>query len=112
LKEKVVCGQARSDRGEQAGSKAAIPGAYHYGTEDQQERSLLHDQGVEEQLDQERHPDGQHGDAVPQEWRRVFYGKHLDRVPVENRGRVIPLRACSGSHSHLSLHPRHHFALL
>src|SRR5215216_4665954 len=109
-RKKVVCGQTRCERREQSWSKAAVPGADHYGAEDQQERSLLHDQRVEKQLDQERHPDGQHGNAVPQEQRRVLYGKHLDRVPVENRGTVNPQRAYSGSHSHLSLHLRYHFA--
>src|SRR5215203_4308998 len=75
--EKVVCGQACCDRREQSWSEAPVPGAYHNGAEDQQERGPLHDQGVEEQLDQERHPDGQDGNAVPQERRRVFYGEHL-----------------------------------
>src|SRR5215208_4888859 len=103
--EKVVCGQTSCERREQSWSEATVPGAYHYGAEDQQERSPLHDQGIEEQLDQERQPDGQHGNAVPQEWRSVFHGGQLDRVPVESRGRVIPLLACSGSHSHLSLRP-------
>jgi hypothetical protein len=40
----------------------------------------------------------------------VFHGGHLDRVPVESRGRVIPQRACSGSHSHLSLLSGYYFA--
>ncbi len=92
MKEKVVSGQARSDRREQSWSKAAVPGAYHYGAEDQQERGLLHDQRVEKQLDRKRHPDRQHGNAVPQQWRRVSYGEHLVLIAAEHRGSFTPPR--------------------
>jgi hypothetical protein len=42
----------------------------------------------------------------------VFHGGHLDLVAAENGGTFIPPRTCGGSYSHLSLHSRHHFALL
>src|SRR5215212_10031670 len=84
--EQVVGGQAGQDHRQQARTQAPVPRAHHHGPEEQQERYLLRDHGLQEKLDPQRHYGDQDGNAVSQERRSAFYRVHLGPVPVERAG--------------------------
>ena len=104
--EQVVGGQAGQDHRQQARTQAPVPRAHHHGPEEQQERNVLRDHGVQEKLDPHRHPDDQDGNAVSQERRGAFYRVHLGPVPVERAGAsptcgraALPSMASACNHS-------------
>ena len=104
--EQVVGGQAGQDHRQQARTQAPVPRAHHHGPEEQQERNVLRDHGVQEKLDPHRHPGDQDGNAVSQERRGAFHRVHLGPVPVERAGAsptcgraALPSMASACNHS-------------
>src|SRR5215208_4960237 len=70
------CGQGG---GKKTWPQAPVPGADHYGSaehcgaENQLEKTVLHEQRIQQQMEPEHHGDARYGDTVAQQPRRVAY---------------------------------------
>src|SRR5215218_221639 len=79
VNEMIVSCKGGQGGGKKTWPQAPVPGADHYrsaehcGAENQQEKIILKEQRLQQQMEPERHDDARYGDTVAQQQRRIAY---------------------------------------